>query len=126
MHRCRRTLVTLVTALLVLQTLFNGLATRPRAAALAFDPLETVAICHGTAGGADSTGGTAPDTGGHLQVCCAFCLAAAFTLPPVPPPVLEQLGPCADAGAPADAGTVAPLPPRAVRAGSSQAPPSLA
>jgi hypothetical protein len=124
MRRSRRPLVMIATALLVLQTLFGGLARGP-AAAPAFDPLEAGVICHGTEG-ADSTGSTSPDTGSHWQACCAFCLAAVCTLLPVAPPVLERLGPLADPGLPADAGAVVPLPPRAVRAGSSQAPPSLA
>src|SRR5712675_521067 len=85
LRRCRRPIVMIAVALVVLQTAVAGLATAQAAAALAPRAFDGV-ICHGAGtGGADPAGGTAPsDT---QNACCAFCTATSPALLLLKPPV---------------------------------------
>jgi hypothetical protein len=116
---------TFAAGLIALQAFLAGLALAQ--ATLLFTPglADFAVICHGN-GGAVSDDGTAPDPGRNSHPCCESCTAAA---PPatLPVPAIVRL---LDLGGVFKSPTlwVAALPraARAVRAGLSQAPPSLA
>jgi DUF2946 family protein len=116
-------------ALVVLQTVVAGLATAQAAAALA--PFDGV-ICHGAGpGGAGPADGTAPsDTQAPAQnqsnACCAFCTAASPALLLLKPPVPMRADVARELGSTVPHDRVVAIAWRAVRAGSSQAPPSIA
>jgi hypothetical protein len=119
LRRFRRTIVVIAAGLVLLQAMLAGLTTA-HAAALAANPFAG-AICH-SIGNADPTDGTAPDND-LAALCCAFCGAVASALPSGHSPVAAVLS---FAGAVGRATLHRPLitvEPRAVRAGSSQAPP---
>jgi hypothetical protein len=113
-------------ALMVLQVMVAGLLSAQAAAAAMAGPFEAV-ICHGGAGSGGTTAnlpdGSAP-ADQHWNACCAFCLAASSA------PVLAQAPeavspPVTTADVPlAWHEPAVPIDRRAVRAGSSQAPPS--
>jgi hypothetical protein len=120
---CRRPVIVIAAWLIVLQAFLTGLATAQAGAAMA-DPLAAGVICH--AGGSD--GGTEPalpDAGVAWHLCCSYCLAAAPTLPPpsahvgpVRVPFVASVLPLSD--------FIIVVARKAVRAGSSQAPPDQA
>jgi DUF2946 family protein len=114
-------LVALAAGLVLLQAMLVGLSTA-HAAALAANPF-AAAICHG-AGSADPASGSDPDGGPVSDPCCAFCTAVGSAMVPDRDPVAARL-----AWVRSDAVFILlkeriALDPRAVRAGSSQAPPS--
>jgi hypothetical protein len=122
----RRAAVAMAAGLIAVQALLAGLASAQAALAPTPDPAGVAGfavICHGGNGGAGSDTGTDPAKRQHP--CCESCAAGSppATLPAHPValradhrPVVESPFPCALAIA---------IAPRAVRAGSSQAPPSL-
>src|SRR4051794_26550531 len=111
---------------MVLQVIVAGLLGAQAAAAAVSGPFEAV-ICHGGAGVGGTTanlpdGSTPADQ--HWNACCAFCLAASSAPLPVQAPQ-AVLPPIMAAGAPlAWHEPAVPIDRRAVRAGSSQAPPN--
>jgi hypothetical protein len=116
--------------LIALQTLLSGGAAAAAAADQNLQGLIGGVICHGAgAGGAPSAEAPAtpaPDTGQLGNLCCAFCAAAApAILPPSDgaPMWLSDARDCV--AALAHGNRILPTW-RAVRAGSSQAPPSRA
>ena len=123
-----RRAITLIAAwLVVVQAFLSGIATAQAGGMLAADPLSAAIICHG--GGGEGTGAAEPaapgtDTAWHL--CCAYCCAssAPALVPPEAPNVTR-----ADfhgAALPVLASFTIVVIRGAVRAGSSQAPPSRA
>jgi hypothetical protein len=125
MRRHRRPVVWLAAGLLVLQALLAGLATAQAAVMLSGELGAGFAvICHGN-------GGASPDTGSGSDLpkdwhsCCGACTAGAA--PAVLPALLDVAG-ASLLSAPASPRLRAAslsIVPRAVRAGPSQAPPSL-
>jgi hypothetical protein len=130
LRRHRRAAVLIAAGLLAVQAFLAGL-TLTQALALTSNPGvgDFSAICHGNAGAiadsgaAQDPGGTDPAT--HQHPCCDACAsgAAPATLP-------EQLAVrrtdrCGAAEAPAFCSLAVRITPRAVRAGASQAPPTL-
>jgi Protein of unknown function (DUF2946) len=133
LRRCRRPIVMIAAVLIVLQTLLAGGAAATAAADRNLQGLTGGVICHAAAG--DGAGGTssaeapatpAPDTGQHGNLCCGFCAVAA---PAILPPADGAPSCLADArvvsAALAHGDRILPAW-RAVRAGSSQAPPGRA
>lgn len=116
LRRSRRPIVVLAAGLFLLQGVMAGLATA-HAAALAANPF-VAAICHG----ADPATGNAPDNG-KAAVCCAFCATAGSALVPDLAPVLARFALARSPLLPDLSPAGISLDPRAVRAGSSQAPP---
>jgi hypothetical protein len=116
-HRCRRPIVLIAAWLVVLQAFLAGVATAQSGAMLASDP--AAVICHGS----DSADGTAPDVVEAWHLCCAACTAPAVAAPAVP-----GAGPIEPRSASRPS-----VPQRfiiivshgAIRAGPSQAPPTL-
>jgi hypothetical protein len=113
----------IATGLIVLQAMLTGLS-MAHAAALAANPFAGV-ICH-SAGDTDPADGTAPDSGKVSAICCAFCTATAAGLAPEHAPIPARFGLRPEPRTPAFAGTGITIDPRAVRAGSSRAPPARA
>lgn len=119
----RRPVVTLAAALMVAQAFLAGLA-GVQAAVFGLAGIGDFAvICHGQ-GDAGSDHGSAPSPGRDQHPCCIACRAGAPpALLPLPSVALRievaRLVPIRHAVA-------IPIPVRAVRAGQSQAPPSLA
>jgi hypothetical protein len=123
MQSCRHVIVALAAWLIVLQAFLAGVA----AAQAAAMPVLAMgdAICHGSPGSADrSDDGTAPESSKLHQLCCIACTSAAPALaaPDAPKPL--QLTPVASPLA--FASFIVVIAPGAIRAGLSQAPPSLA
>lgn len=121
LRQCRHPLIAVVVALVLLQSLVAGLATAQAALA---NPLDASALCHGA--GEEPPASGAPASGMHRELCCTFCAATAPALLAVTPPVVGRIG-----GTGADRLSVAAhdlvaIPRYAVRAGPSQAPPSVA
>jgi hypothetical protein len=121
LRQYRRPIVVIAAGLVVLQGMLAGLATA-QAAALAANSF-TAVICHG-AGDADPADGGAPNSGKIYAVCCAFCTAAASALTPGQAMAAGRFDLGREPAGPALSRAVIALDPRAVRAGSSQAPPS--
>jgi hypothetical protein len=135
LRRYRRPAVVMAAGLIAAQALLAGLAGAQAALVLTPDLLtpdlltsslaDFAVICHGD-GGADSDRGTVPDPAKSRHPCCMSCTAG------VPPATLpaQQMVARADRGgvlkSPALRATSILIAPRAVRAGPSQAPPSLA
>jgi hypothetical protein len=128
LRRCRRPAVMIAAGLIAVQAALAG----PAMAQAALVPTPNLAdvadfavICHGN-GGAGSDHGTAPDPAKNQHPCCASCLAGAApaTLP------AQQIVPRFDrrraVKSPVLYAASILVAPRAVRAGFSQAPPSLA
>jgi hypothetical protein len=120
LRRFRRISVGIAVGLVVLQTVLAGLATA-HAAALAADPF-VGAICHGN-GNSDPANGTSPEQD-LAALCCAFCaiISAALTCGDASIVVLFRTA--IDAATPIFSHDRVPRDARAVRAGSSQAPPN--
>jgi hypothetical protein len=120
-QRCRRPIVLIAAWLVVLQAFLAGVATAQAGAMLASSPADV--ICHGS-GSADPADNTAPDAAKAWHLCCASCTAPAVAVPAVPavvsneprsasrPSVLQRFIIVVSHGA--------------IRAGPSQAPPTLA
>jgi hypothetical protein len=129
LHRHRRPAVMIAAGLMAVQAVLAGLAIAQAALMpapnLAGDAAFAV-ICHGN-GGSDSNSGSAPpEPGENHDPCCVSCVAAA---PPAMLPA-QQIVLRADRGrvfkSPFISAVSIRIAPRAVRAGPSQAPPSLA
>jgi hypothetical protein len=123
LRRFRRSVVVVATGLVLLQGMLAGLSAA-HAAALAANPFAAV-ICHST-GDADPADGNTPDSGKAPAICCAFCTSAAAGLAPDHAPLSTHFGFGREPGTPAFADAAIAIDPRAVRAGSSQAPPGRA
>jgi hypothetical protein len=123
LRQCRRPLIAVTVALVVLQTLVAGPASAQSAARLAAGPFDAGAICHG-AGGAGPAPEDAP--GAARDLCCAFCAATAPALPSIAPPVVGYVGHATADRRSRPAPDLARIVRHAVRAGPSQAPPSFA
>jgi hypothetical protein len=121
LRRFRRSVVVVATALLLLQVMLAGLSVA-YAAALAANPFASV-ICH-SAGDGDPADGNAPDTGKVPTDCCVFCTTTGAGLVPAPGPFTMRPDFGREPATPALAGAAISIDPRAVRAGSSQAPPA--
>jgi DUF2946 family protein len=113
--------------LLVLQAFLAGVATA-RAGAMLAAGLDGAVICH-TSGGTEPAGDAAPDAiksdaikAWHL--CCAGCTVSALATPPTPD--LAAIAFHRAVPLPAPAGFTVVVPHGAIRAGPSQAPPTLA
>jgi hypothetical protein len=122
LRRFRRSIVVVATGLVVLQAMLVGLSTA-HAAALAADPFAAF-ICH-SGGAADPADSSAP-SGKVSTICCTFCTVTAAGLAPEHAPIPERFGFRPEPRTPALFHTAIPIDPRAVRAGSSQAPPGRA
>jgi hypothetical protein len=123
LRQFRRSIVVVATGLVLLQGMLAGLSAA-HAAALAANPFAAV-ICHST-GDADPADGNTPDSGKAPAICCAFCTSAAAGLVPEHAPFARRFGFGREPGTPALARAAISIDPRAVRAGSSQAPPGRA
>jgi hypothetical protein len=121
LRQSRRPLIAVAIALTVLQTLVVGIATAQAAASL--EPFEAGVICHGAVG-QDPPSDPASDT--HKALCCAVCIATASALLPPMPLVAKGRERVADGTVLAVSNAIVLIARRAVRAGPSQAPPSLA
>ncbi len=120
-HPCRRPIVLIATCLVVVQALLAGVAAAQAAAMLASGPAD--AICHGSGapGPGDATG---PEPAKVRHLCCAYCMAAA---PGIAPPVVPSVAQAPQASRPVARSSFTVIIARgAIRAGLSQAPPSLA
>jgi hypothetical protein len=121
----RRPAALVAAGLMGVQVLLAGLVLAHAALLLTPGVTDFAVICHGS-GAAASDNGTAPAPGTNPHPCCESCAAAA------PPATLPEqaLEPQVDRGPVLQSlilWTLAlPIAPRAVRAGLSQAPPSLA
>ena len=128
LRRCRRPAVIIAAGLIAVQAVLAGLATAQAALVLAprlADIAEFAVICHGN-GGAGSDHGTAPGPAENQHPCCSSCVASA---PPATlPEQLIVLRPDRFGAlkSPTLCAAAIRIAPRAVRAGRSQAPPSLA
>ena len=120
----RRHAIALIAAWLVaLQAFLAGVATAQAAAMLAA-PAAIDVICHGSGSGGGATDGTAPETAKIEHLCCVFCTSAA---PALPPPAAPRLAEVQQIPQPAKVSSFTfVISPGAIRAGPSQAPPSLA
>jgi hypothetical protein len=114
--------------LLVLQAFLAGVATARAGAMLAAGALNGAVICH-SPGGAGPANDAAPDAvksdaikAWHL--CCAGCTVSALAAPSAPD--LAAIAFHRAAPLPAPAGFTIVVPHGAIRAGPSQAPPTLA
>jgi hypothetical protein len=128
LRRCRRPAVMIAAGLIAVQAALAGLGMTQAALVLTpnlADVADFAVICHGN-GGAGSDHGTAPDPAKIQHPCCASCLAggAPATLPAQQ--VVPRLDRCRAVKSPALCPASVLVAPRAVRAGFSQAPPSLA
>jgi hypothetical protein len=129
LRRYRRPAVMIAAGLIAVQAFLAGLAIAQAALMPVPNPAGDAAfavICHGN-GGSDSNDGSAPpEPGEDHHPCCVSCVAGA---PPATLP--EQLIALrSDCGrvfkSPSFCAASIPIAPRAVCAGPSQAPPSLA
>jgi hypothetical protein len=128
LRRYRRPALMIAAGLIAVQAVLAGLAIAQ--AALMPAPNLTgdaafAVICHGN-GGSSSDPGTAPDPAENQHPCCMTCAAGA------PPAMLPQqlivlrADRCRMFKSPVFSAASIRIAPRAVRAGPSQAPPSLA
>ncbi|MCC6890794.1 MAG: hypothetical protein IT536_19890 [Hyphomicrobiales bacterium] len=109
-------LVALATAILLLQTLLAGVTEARNAARIG---IGTDVLCHGSPD-AESDPGSAPS--GATHACCIFCTGHGPTALAAAAPLLVRLTGAKRAGSAADREDIRPSA-RAIRAGSSQAPP---
>jgi hypothetical protein len=118
---CGRAAVAVAVVLMIVQAFLAGLANAE--AALLGTGGDFAVICHG-AGGTPPEPGTAP-ADKQQHPCCESCTAGAPpAVLPVPAIVLRATH-CQPCGSAILRAVAIPLAPRAVRAGPSQAPPSL-
>jgi hypothetical protein len=120
-HAWQRPIVLIAAWLVVLQAFLAGVATAQGAAMLGADPIN--AICHG-AGGAGAADDTAPPGAKIRHLCCAHCTSAAPATAPPDAPSAAQ--PRLAWRLLAAASFTVVIARGAVRAGLSQAPPTLA
>jgi hypothetical protein len=125
LRRYRRPAVMIAAGLIAVQAFLAGLASAQAALILTPTLADLAVICHGN-GGADSDNGAAPDPAKASHPCCVFCVAGS---PPLTLP--EQLSVlradrCRVFESPTFCAVSILIARRAVRAGPSQAPPSLA
>jgi Protein of unknown function (DUF2946) len=122
----RRGPIALIAAsLIVLQAFLAGVAAGQAGAPAAIDLIDPAAICHGS-GRADPAGTGVPDAGKAWHLCCAYCTNAVSAITPPDAARLDPLEPRPAGRLLASAGFTIVLPPGAVRAGPSQAPPGRA
>jgi hypothetical protein len=122
LRHCRHAIIPVAIGLVVLQTLVASLAIAQAAA-----PANAIAagvICHGNGGSTPAPDST-PDQDRAWNVCCTFCTSAAPVALPAKPLAL-RLARGRECAAPVARHDPALIAPRAVRAGLSQAPPTLA
>jgi hypothetical protein len=128
LRRCRRPAVMVAAGLIAVQAVLAGLAMAQAALALTPNLAEVAdfaVICHGN-GGAGSDNGTAPDPVKSQHPCCTACVAGA---PPATLPaqlIVLRTGRCRAVKSRTLCAASIRVAPRTVRAGYSQAPPSLA
>jgi len=128
LRRRRRPAVLIAAGLIAVQAVLAGLAMAEAALVLTpslADIADFAVICHGN-GGAGSDHRTAPGPAENQHPCCASCAAAA---PPATLPeqlIALRLDRCGALKSQIVCAAVILIAPRAVRAGRSQAPPSLA
>jgi hypothetical protein len=124
LRRYRRAVVVMAAGLIAAQAFLAGLA-GAQAALLTSSLADLAVICHGN-GGADADQGAVPDPAKSRHPCCMSCAAGA---PPATLPA-QQMVARADRGGVLKSPTLRAasilIARRAVRAGPSQAPPSLA
>src|SRR5262245_59833139 len=77
----RRPLALLAAWLALLQALLVGIAAGQAGALAPADPIDVVALCHGT-GEASPGGRDAPDTSKAWHLCCTYCTSAAAGMAP--------------------------------------------
>ena len=118
LRQSRRPLVALAAAILLMQTLVAGLASGDTAARIATFGADAV-ICHG-----NGEGGSTP-AGKAAHDCCTFCTNPGPVALSADTPVLDRLTPAYRIAQADHVSDVRPLR-RAVRAGPSQAPPTIA
>jgi hypothetical protein len=122
MRRCRRPIAVIAIGLTILQAVLAGLATAHAAAALTETSFGVICHGNGAAAPADDPPG---DAGKVLPICCVVCVTSA------PPAALShaalpiRFSPGCGRVAAAATGAAVSIAARAVRAGFSQAPPSL-
>jgi len=120
LRQLQRPLVLLAAAILVLQTLVAGLASAHAVARIAPFGADGAVICHGN--GADD--GSAP-AGQATHDCCAFCTNSGPIALSAGASILDRLTPARRVARADSPGDVRPTR-RAIRAGPSQAPPTVA
>jgi hypothetical protein len=116
-------IVPIAAALIAVQALFAGFATGRAAVILEPGQFDITVMCHG--GDSDPTGGPAPDPIDPRHLCCMACAAGPppATLPKLPLPArADACRSLTSPLVPADHGRIVL---RAMRAGLSQAPPSI-
>jgi len=119
-----RPAVVFAAVVMVLQAFFAGLAGAQAAIVVTGAAGDIAIICHGH-GGAASEGGTSPDTPEQQQhPCCSFCTAGAGPAVLPTPALALFVGVCRPGKLLALHAVSILIAPRAVRAGSSQAPPA--
>jgi hypothetical protein len=118
LRQSQRPLVVLAAAILLLQTLVAGLASGDAAARIATFGADAV-ICHGN--GED---GSAP-AGKAVHDCCTFCTNPGPVALSADTPLLDRLTPAYRIEQADHVADVRPMR-RAIRAGPSQAPPTVA
>jgi hypothetical protein len=121
LRQLRRPLVLIAVAILVLQTLVAGLASAHAAARLTPAGTEPGVLCHGN--GDHSDDGSVPGSGAAHD-CCIFCTASGPAALVPARVALAQFGMDRHADALSPPRDLTRLP-RAIRAGPSQAPPTL-
>jgi hypothetical protein len=125
LRRHRRAVVLAAAGLLAVQAFLAGMSMAQAALMLSPNLADAAGfniICHGN-GGAGS--GTAPEPAGNQHPCCVACMAGA---PPATLPeqtVVLRPDRCRESASPLPCPASIRIAPRAVRAGSSQAPPRL-
>jgi hypothetical protein len=128
LRRCRRPAVMIAAGLIAAQAVLAGLA-MAQAALVPTPNLADVAdfavICHGN-GGAAPDNGTAPDPARNQHPCCASCLAGAAPATLPAQLIVLRFDRCRAVKSRIFCAASILVAPRAVRAGPSQAPPSLA
>jgi hypothetical protein len=119
----RRPAVVMAAGLIAVQAFLAGLGLAQAALVLTSGLADLTVICHGNS--ASDSHGTAPDPVQNGHPCCASCIAAAppATLPA--PVIVLRADRCRVFKSPTFCANSIPIAPRAVRAGFSQAPPSL-
>jgi hypothetical protein len=128
LRRCRRPAVMIAAGLIAVQAVLAGLAMAQAALVLTpnlADVADFAVICHGN-GGTGSDHGTAPDPAKTQHPCCVSCVAGT---PPATLPaqlIVLRLERCRAATSRTLCAASLLVAARAVRAGLSQAPPSLA
>ena len=117
---CRHAIALIAAWLVALQAFLAGVAT----AAMLAAPAAIDVICHGSGSGGGATDGTAPETAKIEHLCCVSCTSAAPALPPPAAPRLAEVQQIPRLAIVLSFTFV--ISPGAIRAGPSQAPPSLA